>query len=314
MLIVASSNARAAVAPAVECLRAGGSAVDAVELAVRLVEDNRDDHTVGYGGYPNLLGQVELDAAIMEGRGLAAGAVGAVQGYRHPISVARAVMERLPHVFLAGRGAERFAAELGMEREELLTEEARRIWAERLGQEMPAEEVDDLAEDPHLSRWLAMTIDPAKARGTVNVIALDAAGDVAVGVSTSGWAWKYPGRLGDSPVVGAGLYADNRYGAAACTGMGEMSIRAATAHTVVTNLRAGLSLLEAARAAMLDLDHLAGPYLSAMSLIAVDRQGNHVGLSNQLDRTYVYQRDDMEAPVEAPRTYVPTRQQWGQES
>jgi beta-aspartyl-peptidase (threonine type) len=314
MLIVASSNARAAVAPALECLRAGGSAVDAVELAVRLVEANPDDHTVGYGGYPNLLGEVELDAAIMEGRGLAAGAVGAMKGYRHPVSVARAVMERLPHVFLAGRGAERFAAELGMEREELLTEEARRVWAEHLRQEMPAEEVDHLAEDPHLSRWLAVTIDPAKARGTVNVIALDAAGDLAVGVSTSGWAWKYPGRLGDSPVVGAGLYADNRYGAAACTGMGEMSLRAATAHTVVANLRAGLPLLEAARAAVTDLDHLAGPYLSAMSLIAVDRQGNHVGLSNQPDRTYVYQRDDMDAPFEAARAHVPTRQQWGPES
>jgi beta-aspartyl-peptidase (threonine type) len=159
-----------------------------------------------------------------------------------------------------------------------------------------------------------VTTDPAKARGTVNVIALDTAGDLAAGVSTSGWAWKYPGRLGDSPVVGAGLYADNRYGAAACTGMGEMAIRAATAHTVVANLRAGLPLREAACAAIADLDHLAGPYLSTMNLIAVDRRGDHIGLSNKPDRTYVYQRDDMDAPVEDPRVHVPTRQQWGPES
>lgn len=314
MIVVASANARAAVAPAIETLRAGCSAVDAVELAVRLVEADPDDHTVGLGGYPNLLGEVELDAAIMEGRGLAAGAVGAMQGYRHPISVARAVMERLPHVLLVGRGAERLAAELGMQREALLTEEAERVWRERLEEDLPAGLLDHLAEDPHLSRWLALTVDPARARGTVNVIALDAAGDLAVGVSTSGWAWKYPGRLGDSPVIGAGLYADNRYGAAACTGMGEMAIRAATAHTVVASLRAGLSLAESARGAITDLDHLAGPYLSTMNLIAVDQLGNHVALSNQPERTYVYQRDDMDAPVEAPRGHIPTRQQWGRDS
>jgi beta-aspartyl-peptidase (threonine type) len=314
MIIVASANARAAVPPAVDALRAGRSAVDAVELAVRLVEDDPDDHTVGYGGYPNLLGEVELDAAIMEGRGLSAGAVGAMQGYRYAISVARAVMERLPHVLLVGRGAERLAAELGMVREELLTDEARRVWAERLRQDMAADLVDRLGEEPQLSRWIALTADPERARGTVNVIALDAAGDLAVGVSTSGWAWKYPGRLGDSPVVGAGLYADNRFGAAACTGMGEMAIRAATAHTVVANLRAGMPLPVAACEAMTDLDGLAGPYLSAMSLVAVDRHGDHIALSNREGRTHVYQRDDMDAPVEAPRLHVPTRQEWGRGS
>jgi beta-aspartyl-peptidase (threonine type) len=120
--------------------------------------------------------------------------------------------------------------------------------------------------------------------------------------------------VGDSPIVGAGLYDDNRYGAAACIGMGEMAIRAATAHTVIANLRAGQPLPEAARRAIADLDDLAGPFLSSMSLIALDRHGDHAGVSNWPDGTYVYQRQDMDAPAEVPSAHVPTRQGWGPDS
>src|SRR5689334_2921775 len=124
MIVVTSANGVIGLPAAVEILRAGGTALDAVEAATRLVEANPDDHTVGYGGYPNLLGEVELDASIMDGRTLRAGAVGALKGYRHPISVARKVMAELPHVLLVGEGAARFAAEMGFEAEDLLTEPA----------------------------------------------------------------------------------------------------------------------------------------------------------------------------------------------
>ena len=311
MIVVASANGIVGIKESMRVLKAGGSAVDAVEAGIRLVEANPDDHSVGYGGYPNLLGQVELDASIMDGRDLAAGAVGAVHGYKHPISVARKVMDNLPHVFLVGRGAERFAAEMGFERCNLLTEEARRVWEGRLRADMSEEAFNRLTEQPNLWKWVEIATDPERAKGTVNFIARDAQGDICGGVSTSGWAWKYPGRLGDSPVVGAGVYADNRYGAAACTGMGEMAIRAGTARSVVIYLKTGLSLAEAGRQAMIDLNDLGGRYLSRMSFIAVDRDGRHAGFSNAVGSTYIYMADGMDEPEEAQRTYVRTKEQWG---
>lgn len=310
MIVVASKNGIVGIKESMRVLKAGGSAVDSVEAGIRLVEANPEDHSVGYGGYPNLLGQVELDAAIMDGRDLAAGAVGAMQGYPYAISVARKVMETLPHVFLAGEGATRFAAEMGFERSELLTDEAERAWARRLREDRPDADLDRLEERTDLWQWVGVTTDPERARGTVNFIAQDGQGDICAGVSTSGWAWKYPGRLGDSPVIGAGLYADNRAGAVACTGMGEMAIRAGTARCLVLYLQMGLSLDEAGRQAMEDLNALGGRYLSAMSFIAIDRDGHHAGFSNIEDRTYVVLTDEMDEPIEVPRAFVQTNRRW----
>ena len=310
MIVVASKNGMVGIEESMRVLRAGGSAVDAVEAGIRLVEENPDDHTVGYGGYPNLLGQVEVDAAIMDGRDLAAGAVGAMQGYVHAISVARRVMDHLPHVFLVGEGAARYAAEMGFERRELLTEEARQVWERRLREDHPGEDLNRIAERSDLWRWLEIASDPERAQGPVNFIARDRQENVCAGVSTSGWAWKYPGRLGDSPIVGAGLYAHNRAGAVACTGMGEMAIRAGTARSLVLYLQMGLSLDEASRKAMEDLNALGGRYLAAMSFIAVDREGRHAGFSNTKGRTYIYQTDEMDEPVERPREFVQTNKRW----
>jgi beta-aspartyl-peptidase (threonine type) len=312
VIVVASSNGSVGIRASMEVLQRGGSALDAVEAGIRLVEANPEDHSVGYSGYPNLLGQVELDAGIMDGRTLAAGAVGALQGYPHAISVARQVMEKLPHVFLVGRGAERFAAEMGFQPCELLTEEVRRIWAERLQVDMPGQDLGRLDERTDLWRQVGIATDPERARGTVNFLAVDRDENICAGVSTSGWAWKYPGRLGDSPVVGAGFYADNRAGAAACTGMGEMAIRAGTAHSVVFYLRMGLPLEDAGRRAMEDLNLLGGDYLSSMSFVILDRAGRHAGFSNSEGRTYIYLRDGMDAPEEVGRIHVPTKQRWGQ--
>ena len=236
MLIIASSNGAIGIDKAMNTLKNGGSALDAVETGIRLVEANPAEHSVGYNGYPNILGELELDASIVDGRSLNSGAVALMRGFPYAISVARQVMERaLPHVLLAGAGAERFAREIEAEQwEEMLTEEIRAVWRDRLadvGAAAVARQADDaleLRDEAPLLNWVKLTTDPERVLGTVNFIAIDSAGDISSGISTSGWAWKYPGRIGDSPIIGAGNYADNRYGACACTGMGEMAIRAGT--------------------------------------------------------------------------------------
>ena len=312
MIVVASSNGIVGITESMRILKAGGSAVEAVEAGIRLVEANPNDHSVGYSGYPNILGQVELDASIMDGRTLMTGAVAAMQGFKHPISVALKVMEKLPHVFLVGAGAERFAAEMGFEREELLTEEAHRVWQKGLLQTgLPAETLAHLAERSDLWRLVELATDPERTRGTVNFLAQDGQGNICGGVSTSGWAWKYPGRLGDSPVIGAGLYADKRYGAAACTGMGEMAIRASTAHSLVFYLKMGLSLKEAGWRAMEDLNDLGGRYLSRMNFIALDAEGQPAGFSTEAGMTYIYMTGEMEQPAEVGRHHVRVEKRWG---
>ncbi|MCU0493310.1 MAG: N(4)-(beta-N-acetylglucosaminyl)-L-asparaginase [Chloroflexaceae bacterium] len=304
-IIIASSNGSVGIDAGWEMLTRGGSALDAVEAATRLVEDNPDDHSVGYSGYPNLLGEVELDASIMDGSTLRAGAVGGLRGYRYALSVARRVMEELPHVLLVGEGAARFAAEIGMQPENLLTPEAEQTW--RAGIEGHATldwaGISELVAQL-LKRSAQLTRDPEHATGTVNFIAQDAAGHIASAVSTSGWAWKYPGRLGDSSIIGAGNYADSRYGAAACTGWGEAAIRAGTARSVVLYLKAGYTLETACREAFGDLQPIMRGTPNAMSLVALDRHGNHCAFSTSEDRTYVYRTDGMASAVELPRLVV----------
>jgi beta-aspartyl-peptidase (threonine type) len=311
LIVVASTNGIVSIREAMRVLKGGGSAVDAVETGIRLVEANAEDHTVGYGGYPNLLGQVEVDAGIMDGRDRSAGAVGAMHGFKHPISVARGVMEQLPHVLLVGQGAERFADELGFERCELLTEDVRQAWEKRLRRVMPDEAFRQLADLPDLSRWVEMATDPELAKGTVNYLAQDARGNICAGTSTSGWAWKYPGRLGDTPIIGAGLYADNRYGAAACTGMGEMAIRAGTARSLVQALETGQTLAQAGAQVMADLNNLGGRFRSQMHVLAIDRLGRPAGFSSEQGKTYLVMTDRMQEPEEAARTYIPVQKAWG---
>lgn len=310
-IVIASTNGIVGLEAAIDVVRQGGSALDAVIAGARLVEANPEDHTVGYSGFPNLVGDVELDASVMEGRGLRAGSVGALQGYQDAADLARHVMDELPHVLIAGEGARRFAREMGLEPKDLLTPESRTVWQERLERPETAPNghqtylrkvrdiVRDMATDPEMAEGEEI------AHGTVNFIARDRRGDIACAVSTSGWAWKYPGRMGDSPIIGAGNYADNRWGAAACTGRGEMAQRCCTAHSVVTFMRFGLSLDEALHTAMNDLAHLDDPYKSEMNIIALDRDGNPNAVSTSRDKTYVVMTDAMTAPEERPRLYVP---------
>jgi L-asparaginase / beta-aspartyl-peptidase len=307
-IVVASTNGAVGIRQAVDVLRNGGSAVDAIVAGIKPVEANPDDHSVGYSGLPNLLGEVELDASIMDGRGLRAGSVGALKNHQDAIELARRVMDELPHVLIAGSGAERLAKEIGLPEVDLLTEASRTRWLERFDGRDPLaaeysayfsrirEMVGTVSRDPEF---------PPPPSGTVNFIALDREGNLATGVSTSGWAWKYPGRMGDSPIIGAGNYADNRWGAAACTGRGEMAQRACTAHSVVTFLRFGLSLEEALRTAMTDLRALDDPYASEMNIVALTPDGQHGGASTSSTKTYVYMSADMDAPIEAPRLSLP---------
>lgn len=307
MIVVTSANGIVGIREAIEILRGGGSALDAVEAATRLVEANPDDHTVGYGGYPNVMGEVELDASIMDGRTLHAGAVGALKNYKHPISVARKVMEELPHVMLVGEGAGRFAAEMGFQAENLLTEEAAEVYRQGISGALPEDKRDWLTGgiEGNLARLAKITADPERAAGTVNFIAQDSQGNIACAVSTSGWAWKYPGRLGDSPIIGAGNYADNRHGACGCTGWGEIAIRCSTARSVVLYQRLGFGLEQACRQAMLDLAHATDDPASAiMSLVAINRDGRPIGMTTIPGRTYVWMTPEMTEPVEEPRIVI----------
>lgn len=307
MLLIASANGDVGMAAGWEILKAGGSALDAVEAATKCVEDNPSDHTVGYGGYPNLLGEVELDASIMDGATRKAGTVGALKGYRYPITVARRVMEELPHVMLVGEGAAKFAAELGLEQRDMLSPEAAKAWREGIEGRLPKQfrSADGAIIEKMLRRAAKLTTDPEHVAGTVNFIAIDQQGNIASAVSTSGWAWKYPGRLGDSPIIGAGNYADNRYGAAACTGWGELAIRASTARSLVLYLKQGMCLEEACRESFNDLADLhEDPSQLMMNLVALDKDGNHCAISTNPDASYVYQSDGMETHASLPRIVV----------
>ncbi|MBO0682987.1 MAG: isoaspartyl peptidase/L-asparaginase [Candidatus Dormibacteraeota bacterium] len=304
-IVVGSTNAEVGIEQAMAVLREGGSPLDAVVAGIREVERNPEDHSVGFSGLPNLLGEVELDASVMEGARLGAGAVGALRGHQDAVELARRVMERLPHVLVVGDGAGRRAGEVGLPEVDLLTPEVRRIWRERLeGTENGNLDESYLRQVRALAEAMAPRGDqPDQRQGTVNLIARDRAGHVVCGVSTSGFPLKYPGRLGDSPVIGAGNYADDRWGAAACTGFGELSLRCCTAHSVVTFMRFGMSLEGALEQAMVDLRHLETP--GDMNIVALDAGGRPGAASSVQGKTYIYLAEDMERYVEAERLYIP---------
>lgn len=301
MIVITGANGRVGMLAARDALRAGGSALDAVEAGIREVELNAADTSVGLGGYPNILGEVQLDAGIMDGSNRAVGAVAAVRGFAHPISVARQVMLRLPHVLLVGEGAERFAAEIGAERSDLLTPESRQAWLDRLEQFVGVRP-EQLADHPDLTELVWRAMNEKRRGGTIDFLALDAKGNLATGVSTSGYAWKYPGRVGDSPICGAGYYCDNRGGAAACTGVGEMAIRAGTARSVSLMLQLGYSVAEAGTRAMQDLV-LPGAGRGSIDLLVLNPHGVAEGFAT-VPSTYLVITPDMDEPEVRERTVV----------
>lgn len=295
MLVLASANGNHGMHAAIDALRQGGSALDAVEAGIRQVELNAADHSVGLGGYPNILGEVELDAGLMDGRTRAVGAVAAVRGFAHPISIARQVMDRLPHVLLAGLGAERFAAEIGAERSQLLTPESTQAWRERLAHYVGISH-EEIGNRPDLIECVWRALDMKRRGGTVDFLAIDSHGHLAAGVSTSGFAWKYQGRVGDSPIPGAGYYADDRYGAAACIGIGERAMRAATARSIVLWLQMGYPLEQVGQMAQEELRSVSEDGRSGVHIIVMTPQGRAMAFADQEPRMLAM-TPDMDEPV-----------------
>jgi L-asparaginase/N4-(beta-N-acetylglucosaminyl)-L-asparaginase len=215
-------------------LSSGGSSLDAVEAGVRVPEGDPEVRSVGFGGLPDEDCRVTLDACIMGPDGNC-GSTAFVEGYMHPISIARRVMEDTDHVMIVGSGAEEFARRSGFGHEDLLTEDARKAWVKWKSGMGDGDDWFPGGEKDH---------------DTIGMVALDAAGDLAGACTTSGLAWKIHGRVGDSPIIGAGMYVDNDIGAAAATGRGEAVIKTCGSFLVVENMRRGLSPQEACRAAL----------------------------------------------------------------
>jgi beta-aspartyl-peptidase (threonine type) len=294
---VASGNGAKALPTGVRILKRGGSAMDAVEACARFVEADVTDTTVGRGGLPNILGIVELDASIVDGTTHRAGAVAALVGFHHPITVARAVMMKLPHVMLVGDGAALFAGEIGAERIRNLTPSTRKLWVDALKivGETPASVRRTKKLLPIVKRVIA------KRLGTVNFIALDKKGNVASAVTTSGWGYKYPGRVGDSPIIGAGNYCDTKAGGACCTGFGELAMRNVTAKTAVDRLAAGLSPAAAARRAIADANALQN---APFNIVVLAADGTHASAANRPERRYAFMDATMTEAATKLRTVV----------
>lgn len=240
--VIASANGLAAVEKAMELIRAGTDPLDAVVAGVNINEDDPNDNSVGYGGLPNEDGVVELDASVMHGPTGRAGAVASLRNIKNPSSVALKVLRRTDHVLLVGEGALRFARAHGFKEEDLLTDASREAWLkwkEHLSTQddwMPEEDSQAIGPQSSLGR----PADIPFTWGTINCNAVDANGNIAGVTTTSGLAYKIPGRVGDSPIIGAGLFVDNAVGAAGSTGRGEAVLQIAGAHTVVEMMRNGL--------------------------------------------------------------------------
>ena len=198
MIVVTNNEGKSGIGWTAKCLREGQRALDAIEAGIRLVEADETVRTVGRGGWANLLGEVELDAALMDGTTLRTGAVGAVKGFLHPVSIARQVVEQLPHEILVGEGAMRFAREIGAEPADLLMPHAAEAWRKWFDNEVSE---DDRARWPEveLAKFCRHAIDPEIGRDTTVFLAIDKDGHIASGTSTSGWGWKYPGRIWRQP-------------------------------------------------------------------------------------------------------------------
>jgi N4-(beta-N-acetylglucosaminyl)-L-asparaginase len=245
-VIVASGNGFPYLEEAMARLRAGADPLDAAIELVAHVEADPNDSSVGYGGIPNEDGVVELDAAVMHGPTHGAGAVASIRDIMHPAAVARLVMQRSKHCLLVGEGAKRFALAHGFKAEDLLTDHARQVWLQAKEQQggnwapPPAEKVaaNIRREASHPTT------------GTIHCSALDTHGDLGCVTTTSGWGMKLPGRVGDSPILGAGLYLDNAVGSCGSTGLGEINLLNCSSYLIVDEMRRGKHVKDALIAAL----------------------------------------------------------------
>lgn len=265
-----------------EILKNGGRALDAVEAGVRVSEADPEVMSVGYGGHPDREGRVTLDACIMDEKGNA-GAVCFLEHIMHPISVARMVMEKTPHVMLSGQGALEFALDNGFVKENLLTEKAKALWEEWLknGEYKPVINIEN--------------------HDTISMIAIDAEGNISGACTTSGAAYKMHGRVGDSPIIGAGLYCDNEVGGAAATGQGELVMKTLGSFLIVELMRNGYSPQQACEEAVMRIVNKISDYKEhQIAFIAIDKSGQTGAFCLHQGFDYAFSRQGKTTLYDAP--------------
>jgi N4-(beta-N-acetylglucosaminyl)-L-asparaginase len=286
-----------------EVLRKGGRALDAVEAGVRIPEADPTNQTIGYGGLPDRDGYVTLDACIMDEH-YNCGAVLCLQHIMHPISVARLVMEKTPHIFLSGEGALQFALANGFTKQNLLTPESEKAWKEWLktANYQPRMNIEN--------QLYGKERDPMPGgpdnHDTIGMLAMDAKGNLSGACTTSGLAYKMHGRVGDSPIIGAGLYVDNEVGAATASGVGEEVIRIVGSHLVVELMRQGYSPEAACREAVERIARRSPAKAKTIQVgfVALNKKGEHGGYSLQPGFTYSVQNNKEQKVFPAKSLYV----------
>lgn len=272
-LVLSTWNNEAANKAAWKAIQAGKSALDAVELGVKVVEADPNDQSVGYGGRPDRDGNVTLDACVMNEKG-DAGCVCFLQSIKHPVSVARKVMEESPHVIIAGEGALQFALAKGFQKENLLTEKARLDWEEW------KKEAD------------YKPIINIENHDTIGMLAIDDKGNISGACTTSGLAYKMHGRVGDSPIIGAGLFVDNEVGGAVATGLGEAVLKSLGAFLIVELMRQGRSPQEACEEAIQRIVQKNGNHKEfQIGYIALNKRGEMGAFSIHPEFTYTLSKN-----------------------
>jgi len=267
-------------------LSEGGSALDSVEAGVMIPEGDPNDMSVGYGGRPDRDGHVTLDACIMNHESNC-GAVTFLEHIKHPVQVARLVMEKTPHVMLSGEGALQFALENGFSKENLLTDKAEREWKDWLkeGKYKPVINIEKISEDNH---------------DTIGMLVLDANGVISGACTTSGAAYKMRGRVGDSPLIGAGLFVDGAVGAATATGLGEAVIKTVGSHLVVEMMRQGHHPADACRIAVERVIEKVPEYGELqVGYLALNLNGEYGGYSVQKGFVYALHDNDGNRVIDA---------------
>jgi N4-(beta-N-acetylglucosaminyl)-L-asparaginase len=282
-----------------EILSKGGRALDAVEAGVMIPEADPADMSVGYGGLPDRDGKVTLDSCIMDENGNC-GAVMAIENIMHPIKVARLVMEKTPHVQLVGEGALQFALSEGFKKENLLTPESEKIWKDWLKTSKydpmtipKLLEKQKVEQEPYPWPVAALNHD------TIGMIAMDKDGNISGACTTSGMAFKMRGRVGDSPIIGAGLFVDNEIGAATSTGVGEEVVKICGAHTVVEMMRHGASPEEACKEAVRRIIKNNGTKAKDIQVgfLAVNKKGEYGGYSVMKNFSMAIRTNEMEKSI-----------------
>ncbi|MBO3763464.1 MAG: N(4)-(beta-N-acetylglucosaminyl)-L-asparaginase [Candidatus Brockarchaeota archaeon] len=277
-----------------------GSALDAVEAGIREVENDLSIHSVGLGGYPNIEGVVELDAAIMDGSTLSAGSVAAVRNVRHPIILARKVMENTSHVMIVGEGATKLAKIFGLYVEEVKLQQDVKLEWEKFKESL------SLSSKPNSLELLSKALSKQIVHDTIGCVAIDKFGRIAAGTSTSGLKFKLTGRVGDSPIVGSGLFA-NSFGGATATGLGENIMIHNLSRLVVERISEGLSAREAVK---VEIERITknGKRFNELAVIALDKN-ELFGAASTFDKfEFVVMSDSMKRPttfkLERKHTFV----------